>query len=688
MQQSAVLDWARERDRVWERGALRWGCVIAPPRELQQPGPSDQALLVLAADEPAASPELLHVIALRLADLIRQGATDPALSAFEASLQVGVQGLSVPAELGGTLPCRVYTVVAHRQHLPGGALRHQLLPLLVSDDPAPAALILPRALWEPRWRSAWERGFVQPTAPRRANARRVARARKLNERMGLLHHTQVAALGSVPTGVIVLPLLLGLASVVGGLSGLFLLASPLWFLLVALGVVLSAVGVGLWAFTSAHAPRVQDHGRGAESLTPDDAPELWSLVREVEGALDVMPIDRILIDRSFDCQVQDLTGAQPFASSQLVLVVGLPLLLSLSPTHFRALLIHALVDGRSGWAGINRRHRRHRAWVRAWRSPSASQSTAARTVARWLRDWAEVYEDVSAPLARKAQLRADRLAASHVGAQTFADALVRVSVLEGWWTTRWDGASFQGNEAAGPVPRPVARWRARGPELDPTMARLALTACLRRTDGDIARPSIGERLRQLGVRGRLIGDPPTVACNLLGAALLRLIDHVDDLFAVHFGETWRMSRHAAMRAHRRRDALASLAPARRTLYQHLELVRLSQDLDEPYLAAQHGLEVASLYPNEADARLAAGLALLEVGDDQGLAHLRAAIDLDQGTAPKACATAMRFLQERQMLAEMEAWGELWSRARGALSQETVAETPAIVVQGLAASSSG
>ena len=133
---------------------------------------------------------------------------------------------------------------------------------------------------------------------------------------------------------------------------------------------------------------------------------------------------------------------------------------------------------------------------------------------------------------------------------------------------------------------------------------------------------------------------------------------------------------------------AHLAPERRSLLQHLELIGLCTKLDEPYLAAQHALEAATIHPKEPDVRLKAGMTLLEVGDDQGLVHLRAATDLDPGMAPKACAHAMRFLKERNMRAEMEAWGEVWSRARGQLSQEEVRNTPRIVLQGLAASSSG
>ena len=681
LQQDALVQWGQDRDVVWRDGDLRWGCLLTPPRELMAPGGTDHPVLVVVASEAAASPELLHIVALRLADLLRQGATDPAMSEFEARLQLGVQGLSVPVELGGTLPCRVYTVIAHRDHLPLGHVRHHLVPVLVERDRR-VAMILPAPMWSPRWRDTWERGF-DPPAPQRAPTGRVASwARQLSRRSMLLLRGVAVVVGLIPFMVTAGTVVLGVLLLAGAIAGVGL-SSAMWLGLVVPGVLLIALGVTASIGFARSAPVIEDQSWSGVQVSSEDAHDLWKMVREIEGAMDVIPVEAIVVDRSFDCILRDMTAAHPFARTRQVLVIGLPLMLSVSPTHLRALVIHALIAGQSGWVGVRRRQRRHRAWVQGLRRYStlhpSAKGSLSRTVARWMRDWAELYEAVTAPLARQALLHADRLAASHVGAQTFADALVRVKVLEGWWATRWDGASFQGSDAGGPVPRPVARWRARGPELNPTMARLALTACLRAQDHGAAQASIGERLRKLDVRGRLIGEPPNVACNLLGPSLLHLIDHVDDLFAVHFGEVWRSSRHASMRAQRRRDALASLAPERRSLLQHLELIGLCTKLDEPYLAAQHALEAATIHPKEPDVRLKAGMTLLEVGDDQGLVHLRAATDLDPGMAPKACAHAMRFLKERNMRAEMEAWGEVWSRARGQLSQEEVRNTPRIVL---------
>lgn len=680
----ALLRWASQRDAVWREGHLRWGCAVAPPRILGSHDPNDHAMLVVVADEEGASPELLHIVSMRIGDLLRQGVADPRLSDFESLLQIGVQGLVVPRELGGTVPCRVYTVVAHRAALPGRRLAHQLLPVVVTHGHQPSAMLVPARDWDPRWREAWDRGFQEPGELRRPHRGRLAFAESVSSRSWVVYTTLVGVLAHVPGAMVLLPILVGLCFFAISATLLLTGSAGVAVLGLLVGMLCCVPGVAAIALALRRVPPLHGLGLGGEPLADDEAPELWALVREAESRLDVMPVDHIVIDRSFQVTVHDRTAAVPFARQRLVMVVGLPLLLSVSPAHLRAMIYQALADGTPGWRGVRRRMSRHQGWIDGWRDASGAE----RTVRRWIRAYADVFHDLSLPLARRSVLYADKVAAGHAGAQTLADALVRSRVLDGWWQTRWDHASFEGGDASGPVPRPVARWRARGPELNPTMARLALTASLRRHDSGSYPPSPGERLKALGVRGRLVGDPPALACSLLGGSLLKLIDHVDDLFAVHFGETWRRSRHVAMRAHRRRDALAEVAPARRSLFQHLELIQLCKDLDEPQRAAQHGLEVARFFPRQAEAQLGAGLALVEVGDERGLNCLRNAVELDMGVAPRACAAAMKYLQGRDMHAEMEAWGELWSRARGSLSEQTVRETPAIVVQALAATSSG
>lgn len=159
-------------------------------------------------------------------------------------------------------------------------------------------------------------------------------------------------------------------------------------------------------------------------LEYDMAPVLFALISELETTFSRSRVHRIVLRGNFDIRlIRTPRFGLPFYTDN-TLVIGLPLLLSLSPVHFKTLLVRRIgqTGGRnnylSGWLTQLRN-----TWPQYRDNYAKTQSIPAIILYAFFKIYIPIYRYLSFFAARQDELEADRYALNIVGDQEMGEAI-------------------------------------------------------------------------------------------------------------------------------------------------------------------------------------------------------------------------------------------------------------------------
>jgi Zn-dependent protease with chaperone function len=366
---------------------------------------------------------------------------------------------------------------------------------------------------------------------------------------------------------------------------------------------------------------------------------LYDLVEEIRRAIDAPPVDGITITGGF--RARAVVDAQVWRlRRRRILVLGLPVLATLSLSELRAVIAHEL-------AHFSRAHDPFAAWVyRTQASWLAIRTALDRRLATpvyvyWLLGWyVPRLNAASAEVSRRHELVADRVAAKVAGSRAAADALV---VFESGARfaddTHWPAIQIS-HEAVAAPPRPYSQmlsWSAR--EIS---TELLESLVAHHTGADDTHPSLRERLGRFNETVRI---PPAIAASagreLLGPEFETLASRFDDEWTTRQGDSWRQRRAQYLERTATLDRLAAIAkPTPDELFERAGLVEILQGEDHALPIYQSAAE-----QGHAAASLAAGRVLLGRIDAAGIALVEASIDRDAHLLPEACRILAVYYRE-------------------------------------------
>jgi len=366
---------------------------------------------------------------------------------------------------------------------------------------------------------------------------------------------------------------------------------------------------------------------------------LYDLVEDVRRVVDAPPVHGITITGSFNASAVVYSVLWPLRRRR-VLVLGLPVLTTLSTGELRAVIAHELAhfssayDPFAAWV-----YRTHRSWFEL--RAALDRRLATPVYVYWFIRWyvPRLYA-ASAGVARHHEFVADAVAAKVAGGRAAADALV---VFESGARfedrTHWRTVDVSYETETTP-PRPYSQmltWHARITTIDVLDELLASD-----TEPSDTHPSLRERLARLDESVRM---PPPVVCSvgeeLLGPELRRLADQLDQQWVTRNGDVWH--RHRAEYVDRKAtlEKLAAIeTPTPDELFTRAELVEVLESPDEAlpiyHAAAEQGHPAASL---------AAGRVLLHRMNAQGVRLVEDAMDRDDRLVPDACRILAEYYRE-------------------------------------------
>lgn len=236
-------------------------------------------------------------------------------------------------------------------------------------------------------------------------------------------------------------------------------------------------------------------------LKRSDAPELYREVNAIADRLKAPRPQDIHIDFHLNAAASQTPRLGMFGWYRNTLLLGLPLLLSLSPDEAKAVIAHE-------FGHFSGAHGKFGAWAyrvdRTWRQ-MGQQFSSGHVHGAWLFSWFVAwfqprFAATTFALRRANEYEADRAAAEIAGAPNIAKGLMRLTYLDPYLDeTFWEDV---GNQAKiSPVPPPglfasMPKVAGSTPESD-LMRRHLANAFAAKTDYDDTHPSLSDRLSSL-----------------------------------------------------------------------------------------------------------------------------------------------------------------------------------------------
>ena len=251
-----------------------------------------------------------------------------------------------------------------------------------------------------------------------------ARFERLSRASPGLYRAVVGALGLVGFGVVGLVLAVMLALLAVLVAALVLGKSPI--LALKLGIPVGLTVVALFRAIAVRFERPE-----GIALAREQAPGLFAELDRIRALGRVPRIHRVLVTPELNAAVAQTPRLGVLGWPHNDLLLGLPLLLSLSPETFRAVLAHELghLSGRHGRTGAWV-YRVRATWMQVLAALEARGSWLGKLLLRFFRWYGPFFGAASLALAREQERAADRFSAQATDPRSAADALAAVNVAD------------------------------------------------------------------------------------------------------------------------------------------------------------------------------------------------------------------------------------------------------------------
>ena len=435
----------------------------------------------------------------------------------------------------------------------------------------------------------------------------------------------LALLGNVYISTILL-LLVALLIALG--ASVMLLKALAVKLIVVVGLFLWVVLKALWV--SIPPPE------GTE-ISSEDAPELFAIILELEKMLGAPPFHKVLITDDFNAGVVQTPQLGIFGWYQNYLLIGLPLMKSLTEEQFKAVLAHEFGHLAKGHGRMsNWIYRQRLRWSRLINVLEQSESKGGFLFRPFLNWYAPYFNAYSFPLARANEYEADSTAVRLTSPAAAAQALTSVNVIGSYLDQRyWPQIQRQADELPQPGFAPYSEMsKGVATELDAKDTQLWLQQALAQsTTSDDTHPALTERLKAIGQSPHLAPpEPGQAADRLLGRALARITEAFDRRWQQSVQPYWE-ERYREVQEGRRE--LANLeakhdAGTELTLQEAFDRACLTESVgNDAEKAFAQFRELHQRKPDDALICYNLGSRMLDRDEDGGTALIERAMELDE-----------------------------------------------------------
>lgn len=353
-----------------------------------------------------------------------------------------------------------------------------------------------------------------------------------------------------------------------------------------------------------------------------DAPDLHQMIDGIRHSTRGPHVHEVRITGDMNAAITQFPRLL-FLPCRNILFLGLPLLQALTPQEVEAVVAHEMGHfvGAHGRTSAFIYHIRARWSQLGQRLPAGIVAGGLRRFFGWYGPWFAAYSFV---LARRQEYEADALAARVVGAANMGSALIRIACQSEHWNKGWSQIWSQAAERPDP---PVSPYAMLGemmlvePEGAASEALTRVVAC--DCDLDDTHPSLSQRLAALRISPE-IPKPfsKSAATVFLGPALVGILEKLDAIWHSAADECWAEDFNDRRQLHSERQMLEARAASEHLDYEDRHrLAQLVEVIDGPQQGAEAYAAVLTEFPEAHGSRFRYGDALLDTGDEAGIASL-------------------------------------------------------------------
>lgn len=403
----------------------------------------------------------------------------------------------------------------------------------------------------------------------------------------------------------------------------------------------------------------------------EDAPEVFALLDELSAAVgnslqpesdgdsfsDNAPgsgirFDEILVTPDFNAAVVQAPRLGIFGWYKRYLILGIPLMESVTPSEFKAVLAHEFghLSGHHGKFG-SWIYRTQATWDQLMMSLSEDNSFGARALRGFLGWFWPRFNGHAFALSRGQEYEADAFAADFAGADQIASALARIGVIaraneEAWEEFR---KRHENDEAPPPNAYRIVDEIMNEPPDEEQARKWLSAALLRSTDTSDTHPSLTDRLGAVGLRPEDELLDAARAKRLAALPLIRRIER-EKSAASHFfqegrldqlqsnlglqwkesvADFWKMHQQSLAQAKEELEKLGELDPEaseEETISHLLRRMESLHNIGNIEEGEETAGEILRLEPNHPVACFVKGQRLLERGDEAGISFLERVIE--------------------------------------------------------------
>jgi Zn-dependent protease with chaperone function len=369
-------------------------------------------------------------------------------------------------------------------------------------------------------------------------------------------------------------------------------------------------------------------------VTASEVPALFAEIEQLRRQVHAKPVHEVLLTSDFNAAVVQVPRLGMLGWPKRYLVIGLPLLASLPPYQFRAVLAHEFGHLAQNHARFgNWIYRIREMWSQILDAVEPRRTLLTGLFTRFFDWYAPYFNAYSFVLARANEYAADRESSNITSPEDAGDALAAVYSKSEYIETRfWSEFYGRAESQAQPPSQPFSDYVSALRSVPTEHSTAALAAALARETGlNDTHPSLQDRLRALGVR------PNLPLCFQLSAAHALLRDKRLQLMH-EFNEVWReliagpwKERHEFLKQTAEKLARFEVARQERGLTEdeHWDYACAIETLKGGRAALPVLDALLDRAPGHAPAYYARGRILLEVNEEQGVADVERAMQLDE-----------------------------------------------------------
>jgi Zn-dependent protease with chaperone function len=393
-----------------------------------------------------------------------------------------------------------------------------------------------------------------------------------------------------------------------------------------------------------------------------EAPALFETIDDLRRRLKAPRFHHVLVTNDFNAGVVQVPRLGMLGWYSNYLMIGLPLLKSLTVQQFRAVLAHefghlSAGDGRVG----NWIYRLRMSWGRLMGVLEYQKSWGTFMFRRFFNWYVPYFSAYSFPLARANEYQADGFAVKMTSPRTAAEALTSVSVVGAYLHERyWPDVHKRADDTPQPAFAPYARMgdhfrSGLGEEAARSWLKQALEL---KTDVSNTHPSLCDRLMAMGQAPHLaLPGPGESADKLLGAALPAIANDLDEEWRRGIQAAWER-RHQEVREGRARLAAldrqaAQGEPSPADAYERARLTEAYGAGADAALDQFRALHARA--PDNPGYCFALGVRLLQRDDASGFKLVEQAMAADEDAIAPGCGALRDYCWRAGRKDEAQAW---------------------------------